>query len=457
MLWISAALAAVLAVVLLWTFPRPAGPTGTFVVVAAGKAADSLPSSTLSLRRAGGEWVAAGTVSGSVPAAPDPRQLLSVSLAAGSYDALRLGPQTMSASITITAGQVEPLLLGVGSGRVLPGAVYAGNDDVNLGLGELAGRFVAIAPFDLVDQDGRPFTPASVAGKDLIIAAFHTTCHETCPLYTAVLMQLSRRVSSSVMLAEVTTDPTVDSPAVLKRYAKTIDANWSFVTGSTANVARFWAQFGVELASGDTHTSTMALVDRHGYVRLVYRGVPDVGHQVAPPLLTGLSAQGLKELASGGDGWGAPDVLQALTTITGPEQSNGGGKAPAFTLSATDGSSVASSSFEGTPVVINFWASYCPPCKAEMPLLEKEVGASKARLVLVDEGDSRESATAFLRGLGIHQAALLDLDSSVGRAYGLSALPMTIFVRADGTIDRRQVGQVDESVLAAELSNLGSQ
>jgi hypothetical protein len=93
-----------------------------------------------------------------------------------------------------------------------------------------------------------------------------------------------------------------------------------------------------------------------------------------------------------------------------------------------------------------------------MPLLARSVGAQPGtRLLLVNEGDSRDATRAFLDGLGIRQAALLDSDTRVLRSYGLFALPTTIFVRADGTIDRRQVGELQEGVLASELSNLSSQ
>jgi thiol-disulfide isomerase/thioredoxin len=178
-----------------------------------------------------------------------------------------------------------------------------------------------------------------------------------------------------------------------------------------------------------------------------------------PSLITGLSAQGLRDLASGGDGWGAPDVLQSLATIAGPLQppNDAGGQAPAFKLTGTDGRQVGISELAGRPAVINFWASYCPPCRAEMPLLQKLVGQrSDMRLVLVDEGDSSQAARSFLSSVGVTQAALLDSDLGVGRAYGAIALPTTVFVRADGTIAARHIGQLDEGVLAAELTTLGN-
>ena len=135
-----------------------------------------------------------------------------------------------------------------------------------------------------------------------------------------------------------------------------------------------------------------------------------------------------------------------------------GRPAPPFRLVPVGGGApVALESLHGKPVVINFWASYCPPCRAEMPLLLKDVGQSGAHLVLIDEGEGADAARSFLTELGIHEPTLLDPDMKVGRAYGMTALPMTVFVRANGTIDRRQVGQIDERVLAAELSNLGSQ
>jgi cytochrome oxidase Cu insertion factor (SCO1/SenC/PrrC family) len=262
---------------------------------------------------------------------------------------------------------------------------------------------------------------------------------------------------AGVTLAEVTTDPETDTPAQLTDYAHRIGAPWTFATGSPNALTAFWKPFGVELATGDVHTSTLALVDRHGYVRLVYRGVPAIGSSMPPQLLPSLSAQGLHELASGGDGWGAPDVLQALLTIAGPQPpaASAGGTVPAYTLSSTDGSQVRLTDLVGKPAVINFWATYCPPCRAEMPLLQKRVGPqSGVRLVLVNEGESSQAARVFLQQLGLHDPSLLDTDLSVGHAFGAIALPTTVFVRADGTIVARHIGQLDDGVLAAEISSL---
>jgi cytochrome oxidase Cu insertion factor (SCO1/SenC/PrrC family)/thiol-disulfide isomerase/thioredoxin len=430
------------------------------LVLGSARSTDSIAPTTVSLHGSSG-WSALGSVSGSVPAAPEQRELLAVSVAVGDYNGVRVGADDQPVSISVVAGQVEPLLLGIAGGHLIEGAAYAGNDQVNLGLGELSGKFVAMPAFALEDQAAKPLSNVTIAGMDVVLAAFHTTCHQTCPLYTALFAQLEKeKLPPNVLLLEVTTDPATDTPSVLAHYARRIGARWTFATGTSDALASFWKPFGVALATGDSHVSTLALLDRHGYIRLVYRGVPDVGHDISPELVTSLGVEGLRELASGGDGWGSPQVLQSLLTISGPEQpsTGGGGAAPQFSLVGTDGKEGNLTALLGRPLVINFWAAYCAPCRVEMPMLQSRVGAQTgARLVLINEGDSAQAAKSFLDSVGVHQVALLDSDLSVGRAYGAIALPTTVFVRADGSIDARRIGQLDESVLAAELSKLSGQ
>jgi hypothetical protein len=93
-----------------------------------------------------------------------------------------------------------------------------------------------------------------------------------------------------------------------------------------------------------------------------------------------------------------------------------------------------------------------------MPLLQRQVGSqSGVQLVLVNEGDSSRAAREFLDSVGVRQPALLDTDLGVGHAYGAVALPMTVFIRADGTIAARHIGQLDAAVLASYVSNLVAQ
>ena len=89
-------------------------------------------------------------------------------------------------------------------------------------------------------------------------------------------------------LVEVTTDP-ADTPAVLAAYARRVGARWALLTGTADQLRAFWAPFQVELAAGDSHVSTLVIGDAYGYVRLVYRGIPD---QPALPALRRLGLVG---------------------------------------------------------------------------------------------------------------------------------------------------------------------
>jgi cytochrome oxidase Cu insertion factor (SCO1/SenC/PrrC family) len=432
--------------------PRP----GTLLVMASAATPDRLQASRLEVHGKGGDWTALrGPLQVAVPNSPQTVTLSEQQLAPGTYDRLRIGDQQLPAEIEVASGAVEPVLVAVADGRPVAAGVYTGNDNVNLGLAELAGKKTPMPDFALTDQDGRPFTKSTVAGHDLVLAAFHTTCKETCPLYTGLFFQLRKQLPPSVLLAEITTDPTTDTPSQLRRYADSIDAHWTFATGDVPTLTAFWEPFGVSLASGDSHVSTLALVDSHGYVQLVYRGVPALGGALPAALQGQLSDGGRRQLAAGGEGWGAPQVAGALRTIDGlqPQSGAGGGPAPDFSLTSTAGLQVSLSQLRGRPLVINFWSADCPPCRREMPLIDLTArDHPEATFLFVDVRDDPAKAKALLARLRIGSTALLDQDGSASAAYGVVALPTTVFVRPDGSIEGRYVGATDPAVLDSHLA-----
>jgi cytochrome oxidase Cu insertion factor (SCO1/SenC/PrrC family) len=427
--------------------PRAAQPGSAIVMLASASGGDLAPVQV----HVGSH---AFSVGGAAPTAPNSRTAAELSLPPGSYP-VRVEGVAQRATVTVESGQVEPILLAVRGRHVVSGGVYTGSDDVNLGLHELAGRLTPLYDFNLVDQDGHPLDRNALLGRDTVIAAFHTTCHETCPLYTGLMFQL-QKVAPDVRLIEVTTDPTVDIPATLAAYRTSIGATWTFATGQVDDVTSFWAPLGVSLSAGDTHTSALALVDRYGFIRAAFSGTPDLGGKLPAPLSQQLDGPGRQLLDGHGQGWGAPQVLDSLRTLASAGGTALGSTAPAFALPALDGSRLSLGEDRGQPVIVNFWWSGCPPCRQEMPLLQQYADAHpNVRLVLIDPVDGVDGARGFVASLHVHAPVLLDDGGRVAAAFGVAYYPTSFFVRPDGTIASTYVGPLAADVLASHMSNLG--
>lgn len=458
-LMVAAWAIAVAVVVLVLSGVLLAPVRGDVLVLASARKSDYLAGSTLQFHTPSG-WTSIGIFPGvNVPAAPKTLTLLEARAPVGSYDTLKVANQELSVSISVQQGGLNQILIGVVDGGASTASIYVGNESVSLGLSELSGQMKGMPAFRLNDQFGRPFDNASIAGHDVLVAAFHTTCKEACPLYTGLFLQLQRQLPASVLLIEVTTDPAKDSADVLRGYAGRVGASWIFLTGDAAAVARFWKPFDVVLSTGDVHRSTLALIDAHGYIRSFYLGAPDLGGSLPRVLADQLNSQGRALLNSRGAGWGQAQVLDTLGSIGGlsSPSSTGEGQAPDFFLSTLDGRRVRLADFRGHPVLINFWATYCTPCRAEMPLLQRMADQyPKLVLLLVDERDSTPAARTFATELHIHSAVLLDIDGKAADLYRIPGLPTTIFVRTDGTVEGRYIGQTTEQILQPHIAAIGA-
>lgn len=154
-----------------------------------------------------------------------------------------------------------------------------------------------------------------------------------------------------------------------------------------------------------------------------------------------------------------------LTQLLTPAPNTGsdplvGHPAPNFSLAMlrpdTGKSALSLSNFKGKPIVLNFWASWCAPCKEEAPLLEstwKRVQAQGKDAVIlgIDYQDSNNDGISFLQLNGITYPAVLDTDGLVSMKYGVTSLPVTIFINRNGTVISRAARELTAQVLSSNL------
>jgi len=134
--------------------------------------------------------------------------------------------------------------------------------------------------------------------------------------------------------------------------------------------------------------------------------------------------------------------------------------APDFTLEALDGSSAQLSALEGKAVLVNFWASWCAPCKSEMPAMQRVYQDYQDRgftilAVNATSQDSRQQAAAFASDNGLTFPILLDTDGKIAAQYQVRALPTTFFVDRDGNIHDMLIGgPISEALMRAQIEQM---
>lgn len=128
-----------------------------------------------------------------------------------------------------------------------------------------------------------------------------------------------------------------------------------------------------------------------------------------------------------------------------------------FSAENTDGKELTLNDFAGKTVILNFWATWCPPCRGELPLLTSFAGNLPSDTVLLginatSSEKSRETVAAFADEEGINFPVLFDPDGRIAAAYSIKTLPTTIIISKGGDITERRTGAVDLYWLKSQLT-----
>ena len=153
-----------------------------------------------------------------------------------------------------------------------------------------------------------------------------------------------------------------------------------------------------------------------------------------------------------------PPETQAPTEIPGEESTEPADThpteppaniAPDFTMLDMEGNEVTLASFFGKPIVLNFWASWCGPCKMEMPEIQKfyDKYGQEIHFLLVSVDDSLDAAKSFISDSGYTFPVYFDTTSVGAYTYGASSIPLTFFIDAEGNLTAYYMGAMSESIL----------
>lgn len=136
-----------------------------------------------------------------------------------------------------------------------------------------------------------------------------------------------------------------------------------------------------------------------------------------------------------------------------------GKSAPTIALQRLDGAPMAISDARGTPAVVNLWATWCPPCRREMPLLARSAAENDSVIFLFVnqvEGPAKIKAYLQMEGLKL-DTVLMDTAGQVPRHYQTAGIPVTLFLHADGTLANMHVGEISPETLQTNIAEISRQ
>lgn len=130
--------------------------------------------------------------------------------------------------------------------------------------------------------------------------------------------------------------------------------------------------------------------------------------------------------------------------------------APEFRLKTLTGENFALSDLRGTPVVLNFWATWCGPCRNELPALQKAAitYAGKVAIVGVDQAEAADVVQKYADELGLTFTIPLDASHDAANAYDVALMPTTYFIDAQGIIRSVHLGEMNSITLAENIAGI---
>lgn len=291
--------------------------------------------------------------------------------------------------------------------------------------------------FSLTDQNGQAFELQQVRGKVVLLFFGFTHCPSVCPDSLAkIKAALNNQTSDQAVALFITVDPERDTAERIKAYLEPFGKQFIGLTGSTQAIQQVLAAYQIRVKAMKKsaedqdymleHTADIYVLDRAGKIsNLIPYGLPT--EHLQQVLQAQLSEQQSIALSTASPKVEAnpPELNQwRVTDLAEQEQ----------TLAQ----------FKGQSLVINFWASWCPPCRKELPSLNQAHTLLKdenIQMLAVNLGDKPKAIKQFLADYPIDFIVWSDENATSFKAWSLQGLPTTLLIQADGKVAERIVGE----------------
>lgn len=306
--------------------------------------------------------------------------------------------------------------------------------------------------FSLRDQTGQRFELQQLRGQVVLLFFGFTHCMSVCPDSLAKIkaaIQQSQQ-PENIKAVFISVDPERDTVERIKEYLAPFGASFIGLTGNSMELKTVLDAYQIRvklLKKSDAdqdymvdHTADIYVLDRNG--------------KIASLIPYGMPLEHIQQVLQ--------SQLATNEMTKPPSASSNTVDLAAWSVSDLEGLKQDLKQFQGQPLVINFWASWCPPCRQELPSLNQAWQTLKAenlQMLAVNIGDSPMAAQAFLKDYPIDFNVWLDENASSFKAWPIRGLPTTLLIRADGSVSDKIVGEQDwmQPELIAKIRALQAQ
>lgn len=304
--------------------------------------------------------------------------------------------------------------------------------------------------FTLTDHNGEPFHLSQARGKVVLLFFGYTHCPAVCPTEMALLTNVLKSLgqdADKVQALLVSVDPERDTPVTLKKYLEPFHKNIKGLVGDTTALKKVTDAYNIKVTipehkQGDDymvmHTANLYVINPQGKIDSV---IP-----------YGFPQAHVKKVVA--------EALGQISHVKALEPEQQLQSASTFKLPILDTQQYKKlEDYQGKALIVNFWASWCPPCRAELPSMNRawqKVKDKNIEMLAVNVGEDLNAVQAFLKDYPIDFQVLHDETGDMMSQWKIKGLPATFVLNPKGEVVYKILGERewDDEALLAQVEAL---